>query len=89
MCFGDENRKFCHIYDGKHFNISVKSKCDHFYTDGLAIYKGSPFTTGSNVPGCYKTTERIMNAHFLKETMAQLFFVFFGSFFAGEYGATN
>ena len=30
-----------------------------------------------------------MNAHFLKETIAQLFFVFFGSFFAGEYGATN
>jgi len=30
-----------------------------------------------------------MNAHFSKETIAQLFLFFFGSFFAGEYGATN
>jgi len=57
MCFGEENRKFCHIYDGERYQNSVNSKCDHHYTDGLAIYKGSPFTTGSNVPGCYKTTE--------------------------------
>ena len=66
MCFGEQNPNFCHIYDGGkfpgkftpgNFETSVRSNCDHYGTDGLAIYRGLPFTTGSNIAGCYNTTE--------------------------------
>ena len=57
MCFGENNPNFCHTYDGENFETSVRSNCDHYGTDGLAIYRGLPFTTGSNIAKCYNTSE--------------------------------
>ena len=58
MCFGKHNPDFCHTtYDGKNFETSVRSKCEHFSTDGLAIYNGSFLTTGSKIEDCYVTSE--------------------------------
>jgi len=45
-------------FDGVNFETVALSKCDHYYTMGLANYRGSPMTTGSGLNSdCYVKTE--------------------------------
>ena len=46
-------------FDGDNFRSPfTASKCDHDWTFGLANYRGSPMTTGSNWNSdCYVSTE--------------------------------
>jgi len=58
LCFSDTNRKQCHLFDGENFETVAASTCDHDLTLGLANYRGSPMTTGSNQNSdCYVKTE--------------------------------
>ena len=45
-------------FDGDNFETVAASKCDHYGTNGLANYRGSPMTTGSYLNSdCYVKTE--------------------------------
>ena len=54
----EKNYKFVFSFDGENFENAASSKCDHDYTDGLAVYRGKALTTGSFYNStCYVQTE--------------------------------